>query len=90
VDRILLARSDPRLQVSSVEVGREDRRRDPPAAEPASVRQAVPMATFSKFVEDVIKLNDKNGHWDQKTQRQVRSVFWRKAAVPEYPLSTMG
>ena len=31
------------------------------------------MADFSKFAEAVIKLNDKNGHWDQ-TQRQARSV----------------
>ena len=60
VDRILLARSDPRLQVSSIAVDREDRRRDPPAAEPAPVPQAVPMADFSKFAEDVIKLNAKN------------------------------
>ena len=74
VDRILLARSDPRLQVPSVAADREDRRRDPPAAEPEPVPQAVPMAEFSKFAEAVIKLNDKNRHWDQKTQRQVRSV----------------
>ncbi|WOH48237.1 tyrosine-type recombinase/integrase [Bradyrhizobium sp. sBnM-33] len=74
VDRLLLSRSDPRLQVSSVEADREDRRRDPPEAEPAPVPQAVPMADFSKFAEDVIKLNDKNCHWDQKTQRQARSV----------------
>jgi integrase len=55
-------------------VDREDRRRDPPAAEPAPALQIVPMADFSKFAEAVIKLNDKNGHWDQKTQRQARSV----------------
>ena len=58
VDRILLSRSDPRLQVSSVEVDRAvDRLRDPPVAEPAPPPQAVPMADFSKFAEDVIKLN---------------------------------
>jgi hypothetical protein len=32
------------------------------------------MADFSKFAEDVIKTNAKNGHWDPKTQRQARSV----------------
>jgi integrase len=74
VDRILLSRSDPRLRVSSVEVGHEDRRRDPPAAEPAPVPQDVPMTDFSKFAEEVIKLNAKNGHWDKKTQRQARSI----------------
>jgi hypothetical protein len=73
VDRILLSRSDPRLQVPVAEVGREDRRRNPPAAEPATVPQVVPMTDFSKFAEDLIKMNAKNGHWDQKTQRQARS-----------------
>jgi hypothetical protein len=52
----------------------EDRRPDPPTAEPAPLPKAVPIAEFSKFAEDVIKLNAKNGHWDQKTQRQARSV----------------
>ena len=74
VDRILLSRSDPRPQISSVEVGREDRRRDPPAAEVAPVPQVVPMTDFSKFAEEVIKLNGKNGNWDQKTQRQASSI----------------
>ena len=74
VDRILRTRSDPRLQVSSVQVDREDRRPDPPAAEPVPTLQIVPMAEFSKYAEDVIKLNAKNGHWDPKTQRQARSV----------------
>jgi integrase len=82
VDRILLSRSDPRLQVSSVqvdrvssvEVGREDRRPDPPGAKPAPAPQIVPMTDFTKFAEEVIKLNAKNGHWDQKTQRQAGSV----------------
>jgi integrase len=74
VDRILLARSDPRLEVSSLDVDREDRRRDPPAAEAAPKPQVVPMAVFSKFAEEIIKLNDKNGRWDQKTQRQASSI----------------
>jgi integrase len=74
VDRMLLSRSDPRLQVSSVAVDREDRRRDPPTAETAPVPQAVPMAEFSKFAEAFIKLNGKNDRWDQKTQRQASSV----------------
>ena len=74
VDRILLARSDPRLQASSVQVDGEDRRPDPPAAELTPTRQVVPMAEFSKFAENVITLNAKNGQWDQKTQRQARSV----------------
>ena len=26
-----------------------------------------PMADYTKFAEDVIKPNAKNGHWDQKT-----------------------
>ena len=73
VDRLLLSRSDPRLQVSSVEVDHEDHRRDPPSAE-APPPQSVPMTDFAKFAEDVIKLNAKNGHWDQKRQRQARSV----------------
>jgi integrase len=57
-----------------VEAGREDRRCDPPATEAAPVPQVVPMTEFSKFAEEVIKLNAKNGHWDQKTQRQARSI----------------
>jgi hypothetical protein len=67
-------RSDPRLQVSSLDVDREDRRRDPPATEAVPEPQVVRMAEFSKFAEEIIKLNDKNGHWDQKTQRQARSI----------------
>ena len=63
VDRILLSRSDPQLQVSSATVDREDRRRDPPVVEPAPVPEAVPIAEFSKFAEDVIKLNTKNDRW---------------------------
>jgi len=74
VDRILLSRSDPRPQVSSVDVDREDCRPDPPAAEPAPLSKVVPIADFTKFAENVIKVNAKNGHWDQKTQRQARSV----------------
>jgi integrase len=55
-------------------VDREERRLDPPAAEPAPTPQIVPMTEFSTFAEDVIKVNAKNGHWDEKTQRQARSV----------------
>lgn len=74
VDRILLMRGDPRPQTAPVVLDCEDRRPDPPATEPASLPRAVPVADFAKFAEDVIKLNAKNGHWDQKTQRQARSV----------------
>jgi hypothetical protein len=74
VDRILLSRSDPRLQVSSVAGGREGRDPDPPTADLAPKPEAAPIADFSKFAEELIKLNAKNGRWDQKTQRQARSI----------------
>jgi integrase len=74
VVRFLLSRSDPRLQVSPVAVDREDRRRDPPAVESALKPEAAPIADFSKFAEAIIKLNANSGRWDQKTQRQARSI----------------
>jgi hypothetical protein len=74
VDRLLLSRSDPRLQVSLVAVDREDSHRDPPTADLAPKPGAAPIADFSKFAEELIKLNAKNGRWDQKTQRQARSI----------------
>jgi integrase len=74
VDRMLLAKDDPRQQALSSEGRGRARSGDPPRAESSPAAQSVPMADFSKFAEDVISQNARDDHWDEKTQRQVRSI----------------
>jgi integrase len=73
VDRMLLAKSDPPRQVLSPEAASHVRHSDPPKTENRPT-QSVAMAEFSKFADDVILHNARDGHWDDKTQRQARSI----------------
>ncbi|MBB4427611.1 integrase [Bradyrhizobium sp. CIR48] len=73
VDRMLLARSDPPQQVLPSEAGSRAGPSDPPKAE-SDPTPSVAMADFSKFADDVILHNARDGRWDDKTQRQARSI----------------
>ncbi|MBB4260519.1 MULTISPECIES: DUF6538 domain-containing protein [unclassified Bradyrhizobium] len=73
VDRMLVTRGDPPQQVLSSEAGSHARQSDPPKAE-SRPTPSVAMADFSKFADDVILHNARDGHWDDKTQRQARSI----------------
>ncbi|MHC4042137.1 hypothetical protein [Bradyrhizobium sp. 23AC] len=74
VDRMLLPKSDPPQQVLASEPGSQARHSDPPKADSRPAAQSVAMAAFSKFADDVILHNARDGHWDDKTQRQARSI----------------
>ena len=73
VDRMRRSKSDPQQQVLPSEVGGHARASDPPKAEDRPA-QSAPMAEFSKFADDVILNNARDGNWDDKTQRQARSI----------------
>lgn len=74
MDRMLLSTGDPQQQIVSFPTGSDARPSDPPGDENRPVARCVAMADFSKFADDVISQNAKDGHWDDKTQRQVRSI----------------
>lgn len=74
VDRMLRSTSDPQQQVLPSEVGAEARASDPPKPDSRPATQLFGMADFSKFADDVIQQNARDGHWDDKTQRQARSI----------------
>lgn len=75
VDRMLIAMNDPPQQVVSPEAGIDLRRNDPPKAVDRPAATSLSMTDyFSKFAENVIQQNAKDGHWDEKTQRQARSI----------------
>jgi hypothetical protein len=73
VDRMLLAKSDPPQPILGPEVASHVRQSDPSKAEDRPP-QSVPMAGFSEFTEELILHNARDGHWDDKTQRQARSI----------------
>ncbi|MDF0492254.1 DUF6538 domain-containing protein [Bradyrhizobium yuanmingense] len=73
VDRMLLAKSDPPKPILGPEAASRVRRSDPPATEDRSAH-SVPMARFSEFTEQLILEHARDGHWDEKTQRQARSI----------------
>lgn len=74
VDRMLMAVNDPPQQVVSPEAGIDLRRNDPPKAVDRPAAASLSMTDFSTFAENVIQQNAKDGHWDEKTQRQARSI----------------
>ncbi|SFJ32640.1 DUF6538 domain-containing protein [Bradyrhizobium sp. cf659] len=73
VDRMLLARSDPPKPILGPEAASHVRQSDPPATEDRSAH-SVPMARFSEFTEQLILQNARDALWDDKTQRQARSI----------------
>jgi integrase len=74
VDRMLHSKGDPQQQVLPPEAGSHVRRSDPPKVESQPAAQAVAMTKFANFADDVIQHNAKDGHWDDKTQRQGKSI----------------
>ena len=46
----------------------------PPEAGTSAVRQFIAFSDFTQFAESVISQNAKDSHWDEKTQRQARSI----------------
>lgn len=74
VDRMLTARSDPPRPDVSSETSIDLRLNDPPKAENRPAATSLSMMDFSTFAENVIQQNAKDGHWDEKTQRQARSI----------------
>ncbi|MDI4235551.1 hypothetical protein OZ411_22340 [Bradyrhizobium sp. Arg237L] len=73
VDRMLLWK-DPREQVSLSAVDSDLCHRGPPNTESDPVVPSIAMADFVSLAEDVIQQNARDGHWDDKTQRQARSL----------------
>jgi integrase len=74
VDRLLLAKNDPPkpiIPAASLAVDRSD---DPPRIEASTVPPFIPMADFSQFADRVAQQNAADDHWDDKTQRQARSI----------------
>ncbi|MGJ5202889.1 DUF6538 domain-containing protein [Bradyrhizobium sp. HKCCYLR20261] len=74
VDRMLLAKSDPRMPPSSIVNPPVDRPDDPPKIDTPTIPQFIPMADFVKFADRVAQQNDMDEHWDEKAQRQAKSV----------------
>lgn len=74
VDRMLAASGNLQQQISLPPENTADRREASRAENQTVTRTTLPTAEFSKFAEQVIAQNAKDGHWDDKTQRQVRSI----------------
>ncbi|MFK4509308.1 hypothetical protein LPJ38_16190 [Bradyrhizobium daqingense] len=74
VDRMLMGMNDPPQQVVTPEPGIGLRSNDPPKAVDRPAAMSLLMTDFSTFAENVIQQNAKDGHWDEKTQRQARSI----------------
>lgn len=74
VERLLLERNDPPQAIfptASPAMVRDD---DPPKVEAATVPQFIPMADFLQFAGRVAQQNAADSHWDEKTQRQAKSI----------------
>jgi hypothetical protein len=74
VDRLFLAKNDPRSPSSAIADAAVDRPNDPPGIETSTVPQFLPMADFSQMADRVARQNAADGHWDEKTQRQAKSI----------------
>lgn len=74
VDRLLLANDDAPRPVVSATSPVADRRDDPPRVDAPNVQQVTPMADFLQFAERVAQLNAADNTWDDKTQRQAKSI----------------
>jgi hypothetical protein len=74
VERLLLAKNDPpkaTFPAAGPAVVRSD---DIPRIEAPTVPQFIPMADFLRFAERVAQQNAADNHWDDKTQRQAKSI----------------
>lgn len=74
VDRMLLAQNDPPQRVLSKRADPAARPSDPPKPEIQVTEPLLPMADFTTFAESLIAQNGRDGHWDDKTKRQARSI----------------
>ncbi|WP_312016234.1 DUF6538 domain-containing protein [Bradyrhizobium vignae] len=74
VDRMMLAESDPPKPASSIVNRSVDRPADPPKVDAPTIPQFIPMADFAQFADRVVQQNDADEHWDEKTQRQAKSI----------------
>jgi integrase len=75
VDRMMLARTDPPKSPWPAEAPVVDRIPDAPLeARSSTVPQFVAFSDFTQFADSVISQNAKDSHWDEKTQRQARSI----------------
>ncbi|QDM20934.1 hypothetical protein FIU28_07260 [Tardiphaga sp. vice154] len=75
VDRMMAARNDPPKAPWAAAAPVVDRLADPLSEDRAStVPQFVPFSDFTQFAESVIAQNSNDSHWDEKTQRQAKSI----------------
>ncbi|WP_454620457.1 DUF6538 domain-containing protein [Bradyrhizobium cenepequi] len=73
VDRMLSCR-DAQEQGLPSAVDNDLRHSHPPKTESDPVVPSIAMADFVRLSDDVIQQNARDGHWDDKTQRQARSL----------------
>lgn len=74
VDRLLLARSDPPTPIFPTVSLAADRSDGPPRIEAPPVTPFIPMADFLQFADRIARQNAADNLWDDKTQRQAKSV----------------
>lgn len=74
VDHLLLVKNDPPKPVFPAASPAVDRSDDPPRIEAPAVPPFIPMADFSQFADRVAQQNAADHHWDDKTQRQAKSI----------------
>ncbi|WP_369725725.1 DUF6538 domain-containing protein [Bradyrhizobium sp. LLZ17] len=74
VDRLILAKNDPPQPAPSIVGALVDRSSDPTTTAPAAVGQFIPMADFLQFAERLAQQQAADGNWDEKTQRQAKSI----------------
>lgn len=74
VDRLLRAKNDPPKPLATNVGASVDRPSDPPTIAAPTNPQFFPIADFSEIADRVIQQNAADGHWDEKTQRQAKSI----------------
>lgn len=74
VARLLLAKNDPPKPIIPAASPVVDRTDDPPRIEAPTVPPFIPMADFLQSADRVAQQNAADDHWDEKTQRQAKSI----------------
>jgi len=74
VDRMLLAKNDPPKHLSANVGPVVDRPADPPRVDAPTAPQSIPMTDFAELADRVVQVNAKDVNWDEKTQRQAKSI----------------
>ncbi|MET4453427.1 hypothetical protein ABIB10_003496 [Bradyrhizobium sp. RT3b] len=74
VDRMMLAKSDPPKPPPSMVNRPVDRPTDPPEVDAPTIPRFIPMADFAQLADRVAQQNRADEHWDDKTQRQAKSI----------------